>query len=205
MRKEESEREKERELEKQKDQEWTRVLLGPRCPQGWAHINPRMTIHSSVGEETGWLSQAVTCAYWRHVRGKPGSKRQASKCLKLECFSHMVIFRNPSGSERDSILGLAGVVFSSKGCSVITGWHAETSPAASQNAFLLSSQQPLKYILFKFLFSFTIWPASTMKGKKYTSTYRLCSLGSFITVKKQTFVSVLSLQLHNSVTLGEAS
>lgn len=44
-----------------------------------------------------------------------------------------------------------------------------------------------------------------MKGKKYTNAYGLCSLGSFITVKKQAFISVLSPQLYNSVTLGEAS
>lgn len=81
----------------------------------------------------------------------------------------------------------------------------KVSPAASQNAFLLSSQQPLEYILLKFLFSSTIWPASTMQEKKYTNAYRLCSLGSFITVKKQAFASVLSLQLYNSGTLGEAS
>lgn len=83
-----------------------RVLLGPSCPQGWAPIHPGD--HCSLWRRDWMAVTSVTCACWRRVAGKPGSKCQASGLWNFESFKHMVIFRSPSGSESNSIAWAGG-------------------------------------------------------------------------------------------------
>lgn len=160
-----------------------------------------MTVHFFYCGRRDWMAVTTITCFLKACGGDPGQEVSGfslSNLSALDTWWSLRVFWDP---QRTVYLGWREWSLVQKATVVMIVSCFKPLLLLFQ-CFLLSSQQPLKYILCKFLFSFTVY--YTMKGKPPTPM-ACVPWAPFITVKKQAFISVLSPQLYNSMTLGEAS